>query len=103
MGNSRGTRTAFGNVTQLRSGRWQARWKRGNKAYTAKHDDGRPLTCPNKANDRNPSDPAKATGARAARRWLDDHRTAIEAGEWPPRRAEVTEPTRTFETAANEW
>ena len=105
MGNSRGTRTSFGNVTQLRSGRWQARWKRGNKAYTAKYDDGRPLTFPNKPNDRNPNDPGKATGARAARRWLDDHRTAIEAGEWPPKRPEVTEPetTRTFETAAHEW
>ena len=70
MGNDKGMRERFGNVTELRSGRWQARYKRGGKALTAKTEDGLlPLTFRKEAE---------------ARRWLDNHAERIRRGDWPP-------------------
>ncbi|MEP7739154.1 site-specific integrase [Nocardioides sp. 31GB23] len=87
MGNDKGTREGFGNVQQLRSGRWQARWKKGGRAFTAKTDDGHSLTF------------AKRTEAR---RWLNSHEEAIRSGAWPPAPV-IPVDVRTFADAAEEW
>lgn len=67
-GTLEGTRQDFGNVRTLPSGKFQARWTRGGKTFTATKDDGT-TTFPTKL---------------AARRWLNSHAEKIRAGTWPP-------------------
>lgn len=104
-------RAEFGSIRQLpakdsegrkKPGRWQARWKSKDGYFAAPH------TFPNNSGDRNPYDPKKASGAKAARRWLDDHRREIETGDWQPNKKRMPHPAeadgpRTFEVAAQEW
>jgi len=67
MANTKGTRSYFGNVRRLPSGRFQARWNRGGKTHSARTPDGHPLTF--------------ATEAKA-RAWLRTNAEAIKSGAW---------------------
>jgi integrase len=68
------TRRDFGQVRQLRSGRWQARWRTQGVWHTARRDsDGGPLTFSTR---------------RQAEDYLASVRRGVEAGRWqPPARA----------------
>jgi integrase len=73
-------RRDFGQVRQLRSGRWQARWRLAGVWYTARRDsDGGPLTF---------------TTRRKAEDYLAAVRRDVEAGRWqPPTGPKRTSPT----------
>jgi integrase len=74
------TRREFGHVRQLRSGRWQARWRLSGVWYTARREsDGGPLTF---------------TTRRKAEDYLAAVRRDVEAGRWQP----PTGPKRTAPT-----
>jgi integrase len=84
------TRREFGQVRQLRSGRWQARWRLAGVWYTARRDsDGGPMTF-------------------STQRQANDHlawvRREIEAGRWkPPTAAKATKKTPTLREYAEAW
>lgn len=78
-------RADFGNVRQRASGRWQARWTRNGKGYSATTDDGAALTFPSRAK---------------AQRWLNAHEEAIRNGTWPPPREQKAD---TFSAYAAGW
>jgi integrase len=73
-------RREFGQVRQLRSGRWQARWRLSGVWYTARREsDGGPLTF---------------TTRRKAEDYLAAVRRDVEAGRWqPPSVGNPTVPT----------
>jgi integrase len=81
-------RREFGQVRQLRSGRWQARWKLRGVWYTARREsDGGPMTF---------------TTARKAADHLAWVRREVEAGRWkPPTKATGT--PQTLREYADGW
>src|SRR5918994_2321624 len=82
-------RREFGQVRQIGSGRWQARWRLSGVWYTARRDsDGGPLTF---------------TTRRKAEDYLASVRRDVEAGRWqPPSRAGAAK-VPTLRTYADAW
>jgi integrase len=83
------TRREFGQVRQLRSGRWQARWRLAGVWYTARRDsDGGPRTFSTK---------------RQAESYLSWVRTEVEAGRWKPPTAKAAGKTPSLREYADAW
>jgi integrase len=82
-------RRDFGQVRQLRSGRWQARWRLAGVWYTARREsDGGPMTF---------------STERQAKDHLAWVRREIEAGRWKPPTAAKAAKTPTLREYADAW